>query len=189
MKKEILLNGIPIGSHEPTGDFEKDMEEVREFIKSKGLHKEVTRNDSMFGQANCFAEVAINLYKTNLRNSPLNGGSISPFVVNATFSIELYLKTIHNYFGNTIKGHHLLSIYKGMPKKGKEIFMAAAKDVYPIYSHEPNSDIFTSMESASKAFEEWRYMFEHPRLSIELQSIRYLMHVAYEACCRVRELK
>lgn len=187
VKKDIILNGVIVGSHNSTGDNEKDIHDVREFLKTKGLYKEITINDSMYGQANSFAEVAKNLYETHLKKSPIHGSSIAPFVVNASFSVELYLKTIHNAYGNTIKGHHLSSIYKNMPRKGKDLFLAAAQDIYHLYAHAPESDIFTSLESMSKAFEQWRYIFEHERLNIEMQSIRYTMHVAHEACCRVRE--
>jgi hypothetical protein len=151
------------------------------------LHQEVTTNDAMFNQANAFAAVANNLYKTDLKKPPFKGISVSPFVVNAVFSIELYLKTIHNVYGNTIKGHHLVSIYKGMPKKGKEHFISAANDVRHHYQLYEGADIHTCLESLNKAFEQWRYLFEHNEIGTELQSIRYTMHTSHEACCRVRD--
>jgi len=38
---------------------------LRPQIKEKGLHKEITVNDSMFNQANSFAAVAQHLYNMN----------------------------------------------------------------------------------------------------------------------------
>lgn len=187
VKKDILLNGIVVGEHDATGDNLEDAKAVQAILKEKGLYQEVTTNDAMFNQANAFATVANDLYNRDLKKSPLKGISISPFVVNAVFSIELYLKAIHNAYGNKIKGHHLLSIYKGMPKKGKEHFISAANDVRPLYQLYEGEDIHSCLASLNKSFEQWRYLYEHNELGTELQSIRYTMHTSHEACCRVRE--
>jgi hypothetical protein len=187
IKKDIILNGIIVGSYDATDDNEKDMEAVREFLKEKGLHKEVTTNDAMYGQANAFAEVANGLYKRDLIYSPFKGSSVPPFVVNASFSIELYLKTIHDAYGNKIRGHHLSIIYKKLPEKGKEYFLNAANDIRHLYKLKEGSDIDTCIESLNEAFEQWRYLYEYDRIDTEIQSIRYTMHVAHEACCRARE--
>jgi len=187
VKKDIIFNGVIVGSHEATGDNLKDIKAIQEILKTKGLHKETTTNDAMYNQANAFATVANDLYKRDLTTSPFKGISVSPFVVNAAFSIELYLKAIHDAYGNKIKGHHLASIYKGMPKKGKEHFLNTADDVRSRYQLESGEDIHTCLESLSRAFEQWRYLYEYDQIGTELQSIRYTMHVSHEACCRVRD--
>ena len=186
-KKDILLNGIVVGSHDATGNTLEDAKAVEALLKGKGLHKEVTKNDAMYNQACAFSSVANDLYQRDLKKSPFKGTSVSPFIVNAVFSIELYMKTIHNAYGNNIKGHHLVSLHKGMPKKGKEHFTNAANDIRNRYQLEINSDIHTCLASLNKAFEQWRYLYEHNQIGTELQSIRYTMHAAHEACCRVRE--
>ena len=187
VKKDILVNGIVVGEHDATGNNLEDAKAVQAILKEKGLYQEVTTNDAMFNQANAFAAVANDLYKRDLKRSPFKGISVSPFVVNAVFSIELYLKAIHNAYGNKIKGHHLVSIYKGMPKKGKEHFLRAANDIRPRYQLYEGEDIHSCLESLNKSFEQWRYLYEHNELGTELQSIRYTMHTSHEACCRVRE--
>jgi hypothetical protein len=141
----------------------------------------------MFRQGNSFASVAIGLYEKGLKKSPYDGKSICPFIVNATFSIELYLKTIHNAYGNNIKGHSLTAIYKGMPKKGKEIFQRASVDLRSRYQLKEGWDIHTCLESINKAFEVWRYIYENNEIGVEIQSIRYAMNVSGEAALRVRE--
>jgi hypothetical protein len=186
-KKDILLNGIVVGEHEATGDIREDAIAVQAILKDKGLYQEVSTNDAMFNQANSFATVATDLYKRDLKVSPFKGVSVAPFIVNAVFSIELYLKAIHNAYGNKIKGHHLASIYKGMPKKGKDHFISAANDVRKLYQLPEGSDIHSCLEDLNKAFEQWRYLYEHNEMTTEFQSIRYTMHTSYEACCRVRE--
>ena len=188
VKKDILFNGVLVGSYEATGDMEKDAQATRDFLSKKGLLKEITENDQMFGLANSFAEVANAIYSNHLKKSPYKGSSTVPFVVNATFSIELYLKTINNAYGNKIKVHNLVKLYANIPKAGKEIFITASNDVRPKYQLEIGANIHTCIESLSCAFEDWRYLYEKNRMSVELQSIRYTMNVAFEACSRVREI-
>jgi len=187
MKKDILVNGIVIDSYEATGDNIKDAKAAQKIIKQKGLDQEVTTNDSMFGQAISFATVAENIYAEAFKKSPYKGKFMAPYVVNGAFSIEVFLKTIHDAYGNKIKGHHLLNIYNDMPKLGKKLFNDAAKDVRPYYSLHDGEDIISCLTKLSKSFEDWRYIYEKNELTIEIQSIRYTMHTCQEACIRVRK--
>lgn len=186
-KKDILFNGVKVATLDATGNNFEDIKTAKNILKDKNLFKEISTHSSIYSQANCFAKVANDLYQNDLKISPLNAFSISPFVVNATFCIELYFKAIHNAYGNKIKGHHLASLYKEMPIKGKQHFLNAANDIRNHYCLNDGVDIHTCLESLNKAFENWRYMYEHNSLSLELQSIRYLMHTAHEAYCRVKE--
>ena len=186
-KKDILFNGIKVGSLNVTGNTLEEAKTVQRILKEKGLLKEISTHSSIYNQANCFAKVANDLYQNDLKISPLNAISIAPFIVNATFSIELYFKAIHNAYGNKIKGHHLTSLYKDMPVEGKQHFLNAANDIRNHYHLNNGVNIHTCLESLNKAFENWRYMYEYNTLSLELQSIRYLMHTAHETYCRVKE--
>ncbi len=188
MEKKILVNGIEIGAYATTGDNSKDIEAVREIIRQKGLEKEVTTNDAMFGQAISFATVAENIYADAFKESPYKGNFMGPFIVNGVFSVEVFLKTIHNAYGNKIKGHRLVELYKNMPNKGKSIFNTAAQDVRPLYALHEEENIISCLEKLSNAFVDWRYMYEKDKLSVEIQSIRYTMHTCQEACIRVREI-
>lgn len=187
MKKDILVNGVVVGSHEATGDIEKDIAAVDAFLKEKGLKKDISTAEAMHGGANSFANVAKDIYEKGLKKSPFHGPSLSPFIVNATFSIELYLKAIHAQLGQMKKGHHLANLYKSLPNKAKQHFVESANSVRPFYKLENGVDIHVCLTALSKAFEQWRYFYEYNGISIELQSIRYTMHVSHEACCRVME--
>ena len=46
--KTIYLNGIIVGEVLATGDRDNDMEAMRQFLKDKGLHREVTKVQAMF---------------------------------------------------------------------------------------------------------------------------------------------
>lgn len=185
--KDILFNGVLIGTHESTGDYKKDAELVHLFLKEKGFIKTISLNDQIFGQANVFAKVANNIYSNDLKKSPFKGSSVCPFIVNAAFSIELYLKAINDCYGNKIRGHNLANLYNKIPADGKSYFLKAATELRNRYELPQGTDINTCLESLSYAFENWRYIYEHNHIETELQSIRYTLHVSFEASCKVRE--
>lgn len=91
LKKKILFNRIEVGEYEATGDLQVDAEAVREVLKSKGLYKKPSTTDAMLGQAHAFAHTAIELYNKKIKHSPVDIMGIAPFIVNPTFSIEIYL--------------------------------------------------------------------------------------------------
>jgi hypothetical protein len=187
MKKDILVNGVIVGSYDATGNDLEDIKAVDEWLKEKGIHEEGSQRDQMHGQANAFAHVANDLYKKGLSKSPFDGKCVSPFVVNATFSIELYLKTIHFSYGNKIRGHHLGALFKDMPKQGIEHYLQASEDIKHKYDLKRTTDIQECLEYISKAFEEWRYIYEYNEIGIQTSEIRFVLHVSHEASCRVYE--
>jgi hypothetical protein len=141
----------------------------------------------MFGQANAFAQTANLLYQRDLRKSPYKGSSMAPFVVNAAFSIEFYLKTIHEAFGNVLRGHGVFKLYNQLTEEPRGIILSAATDVRPRYKLSEEMTIVSCIKDLNRAFENWRYLYEHERLLTEIQSIRFTMHTLFEASCRVRE--
>jgi len=188
-KQKIIFNGVEIGEFEATGDLKKDAETVEKYLKKKGLYREISEPDSIHGQANSFAEVANNIYTKYLSKSPYYGPSIAPFVVNATFSIELYLKCMHRYYGKKKRGHNLIKLFDELEKEAKDIFLQAAKGTETKYKLGKGTTIVSSLKGLSKAFQEWRYLYENNKLSTEIQSIRFTMHSCHEACCKIAEKK
>jgi HEPN domain-containing protein len=112
---------------------------------------------------------------------------VAPFVVNAAFSIEIYLKTIHEAFGNLLRGHDLYKLYDQLSEEPRDMIVSAANDVRPRYKLSGGMTIVSCIKDLNRAFENWRYLYEHERLSTEVQSIRFTMHTLFEASCRVRE--
>ena len=188
VSKTIYVNGIAIGEYVTTGDPEKDIEAAHEIIKSKGLHKETTEVDAMHSQANSFANTAKELYECDLRTVPIkNSMSMVPFVVNATFSIEIYLKTLHAISGNKVRGHSLAKLYHDLQDDVKTTIQRAADDLRQYYDVEGNAEIISCIETLDKAFEQWRYAYEYEKLSyVGFQSTRFVYHVLHESCCRAR---
>ncbi len=154
VNKTIYVNGIVVGEYVTTGDPEKDIEAAHEIIKSKGLHKETTEIDAMHGQANSFANTAKELYERDLRTVPIkNSMSMVPFVVNAAFSIEIYLKTLHTISGDKVRGHSHHKLYDDLNDGVKTIIQGAADDLRQYYDVEGDVGFSDCIETLDRAFE------------------------------------
>lgn len=184
-KKTLYVNGVIVGEVEATGDFQKDMELARDFLKSKGLHKEVTITQAMFRQALSFATTAAYIHQRDLLKAPANGLSVVPFVVNSAFSIELYLKTLLTLHSIAARGHSLLSLYDTLPEGARRVMFDAAKR----HAHDYQVEVSTEAQfrgfvaELDTAFVEWRYCYEkgHTGL-INIWPTILVMKAAHEAC-------
>jgi hypothetical protein len=123
--KTLYLNGVVVGEVEATGYPNHDKDAAIQFLKDKGLHKVVTPVQAMFRQAVSFATTAAHLHKTDLLTAPRNGFSVAPFVVNSTFSIELYLKTLSMMHNKVLRGHELLNLFDSLPTEALQKNWAA----------------------------------------------------------------
>ena len=189
VKKRVIVDGVVVGEIEATGDIERDVIATRAFLEKKGLPTEITRNDAMFHQANAFAQLARNIFRASFAHSPYKVSNAAPFIVNATFSLEIYLKTIHQAYGRKIHGHDLAKLFSDLPQEAKTIAFEAAAAIRPQHKPVEGTDLIACLESVGNAFEKWRYLYENDNLLVEMQPLLYATHAAYEACCRVRKLK
>ena len=113
--KALYLDGKKIADYESTGDDTRDMELARDLLREKGLYQEITTIQAMYRQARSFATVTSYIYERDLKKIPRNGLSIAPFVVNSAFSIEVYLKTLGEIHGQSVRGHKLIDLYDNLP--------------------------------------------------------------------------
>jgi len=181
--KTVLLNGIAIGKVVSTGDTKRDVEAVRQFLKDKGLHKEGTLFQAMFNQAFAFANTSNLIYERDLRRHPRNGLSIAPFVVNAAFSIEIYLKALAQKHGVVLRGHELYDLCKALPEKA----LSEIEQVTPqcaakrALDEDPNFTAY--LQNLNNAFVDWRYCYEQYRAGpIHIEPMIFVMEVLHESC-------
>jgi hypothetical protein len=181
--KTVLLNGIAVGEVMSSGNTESDVEAVRQFLKSKGLHKESSLFQAIFNQAFAFANTSATLYERDLRRPPRKGISAAPFVVNAAFGIELYLKALGQKHGVSIRGHELLKLHNALPSKA----LAEIEAVIPrcaanrALGQSPN--FIAYLENLNDTFVEWRYLYELERTGpVHIEPIIFVMEVLHEAC-------
>lgn len=184
-RKTILLNGVAVGEYESTGDTEADIEAVRQFLKDNGLHKETSPFMAALNQAISFATASHYLYDKDLRQAPRNGASTAPFIVNAAFSIELYLKALGLKHGVDLHGHVLSKLYDKLPIEAKaeiqEMTHRCAVDSELGLGETPN--FLAYLGELDHTFTEWRYSFEKERTGIvQIQPTIFVMGVLHEAC-------
>ena len=181
--KKVLLNGIIVGEVVSTGDTDRDAEAVRQFLKSKGLHKEVSRYQAIYNQAVAFANTSAYLYERDLRRSPRKGVSVIPFVVNAAFGIELYLKALAQKHGTALRGHELTKLYEALPS----IAFSEIDAVTPqcaanrALGEAPNFPAY--IDRLNSAFVDWRYSYELEKTGpVHIEPTIFVMEVLHYAC-------
>ncbi len=134
--------------------------------------------------ATAFANTAAFLYERDLKQpvsrKPFH---VVPFIVNASFAVELFLKALGHRYGVRLGGHELLSLFEELPLEAAMEVQAASARV--AVSTEPpqfqNSTV--ALTELNSAFVDWRYTHEKKMLGpINLESVVLLVKVMHEAC-------
>jgi hypothetical protein len=128
--------------------------------------------------------------KTHLTKPPANGLAAVPFVVNAAFGIEVYLKLFHaaSSAGRKKKGHSLLSLYDALPQAVKDEIQGLANSHAKHHRIEGPIDFRALVAELNTAFERWRYVYEYSTLgAVNIQPTMLVMHVLHDvAASRVQ---
>jgi hypothetical protein len=181
--KTVLLNGIIVGEVTSTGDVEKDTQAVRHFLKEKGLHKDTTLFQAMFNQAVAFATTSAYLYERDLRRLPRKGVSIVPFVVNAAFSIELYLKALAQKHGLSLRGHELVKLHEALPAKARLEIESVTSRCAENRRLGEKANFAVYLKELNNTFVDWRYCYELERTGpVEIEPTIFVMEVLHESC-------
>ncbi len=177
--KDLYLNGVLVGQVPRTGDRAADVLVARQYLKDKGLYREVTVAQAMFRQADSFSRVAALLY-ADLTRKPSSGFTIAPFVVNLTFSIELYLKTLGQIHGATLKGHDLSELFGELPAGGVAAVDAARLKVTPPGTR---AMLESTLRELASVFLQWRYVYERQGgPEVKVQPAIWAANVLHVAC-------
>ncbi len=129
-------------------------------------------NDSQlcFDMANAFYDVGrlANEYDAKVQKAPFLLKSDAyyafPAIVNLSFACELYIKALLSKSGHTsiIRSHSLDKLFHLLP----ESIQGQMEEGFARQCHYPVT-LQKTLETHSKAFEEWRYAFEEDKKSIE----------------------
>jgi hypothetical protein len=181
--KSVSINGIVVGEVESTGDIESDAVTVRQFLKDKGLHKEVSIFQGIFNQAAAFANTSALLFERDLRRSPRKGVSAVPFVVNAAFSIELYLKALAQKHGVSLRGHELIKLHAALPDKALSEVQSVIQRCAANRALGEEPDFSAYLKNLNNTFVEWRYSYELEKTGpVHIEPTIFVMEVLHEAC-------
>jgi hypothetical protein len=177
--KKLYADGVYVGEVPTTGDTVADMAIVRQVLKDLGIHREVTVVQAMFRQAASFCDTAAMLFE-DLQKQPSRGLTIAPFVVNLTFSLELYLKTLASAHGTKLLGHELASLYDGLPQSALDALEAAATSAKPPGTRQTLRERLADLKGV---FVQWRYVYELERSpEVKVQPSIWVAGVLHAAC-------
>jgi hypothetical protein len=181
--KTSYLEGEFVGEIPTAGDQEQDMRAALAFIESNGLTREVTTVRATFRQAHSFAKAASLIYKADLGVEPRNLPSIMPFIVNLAFSIELYLKTLGQLHGVTLRGHKLSTLLDHLPPAALRHIQQFAAICGEGRNDLPDPDFRKCLIQLNDAFVQWRYLHERDHASgVHFASAIFVAETPHEAC-------
>lgn len=114
-----------------------------------------------------------------------------PFIINATFAIELSLKCLHanQYYDNNTGTSYSKSLLKSRnhsPHELYDIFPDEKKlwlnDLHSEFFHDRKTKLRQELEFFEKVFINWRYMYEGNSSSIRLDILKDLLRFFEFAC-------
>ncbi|MCA6107721.1 hypothetical protein [Bradyrhizobium cenepequi] len=187
MKKRLHNNGEYICDFECTGDYIQDAILVDRLLTERGLKQVVTPQQTIFRQANSFMTTSALLYEKIIARPP-DAGAVAPFVVNAAFALELYLKTLALQHGKTLRGHELEKLFKKLPANAKQILeqelSVLTKKSDWADGQSTLDDLRRTAVHLNSAFIDWRYLHEKPQigLKIDFRPTIFLGEVLHAAC-------
>jgi hypothetical protein len=184
MKKKLYSNGIFVCDFEATGDDKVDAATCQKLLEEMGIAIKLTPIQAIFRQAYSFCKVAAKLYG-EMNASPTNGIFAIPFVVNATFSIELYLKTLGHIYGADLKGHNLVELLDRLPEAACASINDAAPAAASKWKIEEKIDMRACLSELQNAFVEWRYLHERENTNeLNIPQMIFVSEALHVACVK-----
>ncbi|CDT88450.1 conserved hypothetical protein [Vibrio coralliirubri] len=187
--KSVLCDNKLVGYVEDVGDPKAAAKLAHDLLKSKGLLREVSKAESIFNQAQSFANTSAYLYEKDLKSLPRNPQSITPFVVNAAFSAEMYLKCLLEIHGLVKESHVLTALFKAVPNKVKDKINKTCKKLESQYQVEQGTLFKDHLKNMNNAFTNWRYLYEKETEHINIPQVILVLQVLHEVSAIERGLK
>ena len=169
--KTVLYNGKPVGTYIATGDREQELEAARAVLLKAGINLNAGKAEQLtaLGQARSFGMVTKLILDTGFKSHPWNPHLVAPLVVNASFCIEVFLKALGQLVSKDLHGHDLNALFDALPIEQKNAILKEFDSRLPIHRLPPSA-LRDELASMSKAFEQWRYLYEkETRLEFEVR--------------------
>jgi hypothetical protein len=184
--KTLKLQGVIVGEYLGSDDYKEDIEAAREFLQNKGLWKTPSLPQTIYGHASAFAYVANATYEELQRRTPDKPIVAAPFVVNAAFSVELFLKALHAVNGQIKKGHKLVPLFDALSGAQRADLTSAAQHFGPAHGEAAGSvDFRALLVMLNDSFRKWRYVYEEEHAGpIHFQRTILVLETCHEVCKR-----
>ena len=178
--KTVMCDNKPVGYVKDVDDQVEAARLAQELLKSKGLWREIPKSEMIYNQAQSFANTSAHIYEKDLKSLPRNHQGITPFVVNAAFSAEMYLKCLQEIHGEVTESHVLTALFKSLPNKVKDRINKNSKSFEKQYEVENGVLFKNHLKSLNHAFVNWRYIYEKSVESINIQQTIFVLQVLHE---------
>lgn len=178
--KTVMCDNKPIGYVKDVDDQEEAARLALELLKSKGLWRDIPKSETIYNQAQSFANASAHIYEKDLKSLPRNPQGICPFVVNAAFSAEMYLKCLLEIHGEVKESHVLTALFKSLPNKVKDRINKNSKAFEGWYEVESGVLFKDHLKSINHAFVNWRYIYEKSTESVNIQQTIFVLQVLHE---------
>ncbi|MDO3384626.1 hypothetical protein QWI17_02115 [Gilvimarinus sp. SDUM040013] len=179
--KTVMCDNKPVGYVKDVQDPKEAARLAQELLKSNGLWHDIPKAEMIYGQAQSFANASAHIYKKDLKSSPINPQGITPFVVNAAFSAEMYLKCLQEIHGEVTESHVLTTLFKSLPNKVKDRINKTCKSFESQYEVEKGVLFKDHLKSINHAFINWRYIYDKSTEYVNIQRIIFVLQVLHEA--------
>lgn len=123
--------------------------------------------------ANDFKTVAIMIYDNNLSNDSIKNKLLNPFVMNAMFSIEIYLKIIIKSINSSVDNvHNLKKLFETIKNDRNDIYY----ELNNTYIVKVNKDLSYFADEYQNAFENFRYSYEGYNYDGSIDCSKIMLH-------------
>ena len=150
-------------SFQSTGDPVEDGKIAQRILAEHG-HKPMTRAETMHAHAAGFMEAARLVHNEVLQKEVrgrARGLGAAPFVVNASFALEIYLKSIYAYLGaSPPRDHDLGRLLNEIPEAGRSAIQMQIPGFWTGEAARDSYDLAEIVSGLAGAFVGWRYYYE-----------------------------
>ncbi|MBW2940304.1 hypothetical protein [Zhongshania aquimaris] len=178
--KTVMCDNKPVGYVKDVEDLEEAARLAQELLKPKGLWRDIPKAEMIYSQAQSFANASAHIYEKDLKSLPRNPQGITPFVVNAAFSAEMYLKSLQEIHGEVTESHVLTALFKSLPNKVKDRINKTCKSFESQYEVEKGVLFKDHLKSINHAFVNWRYIYEKSTEYVNIQQTIFVLQVLHE---------
>lgn len=178
--KTVMCDNKSVGYVKDVDDQIEAARLAQELLKSQGLWRDIPKSESIYGQAQSFANASAHIYDKDLKSLPRNPQGICPFVVNAAFSAEMYLKCLQEIHGEVTESHVLTALFKSLPNKVKDKINKNCKNFESQYEVESGVLFKDHLKSINHAFVNWRYIYEKSVETVNIQQTIFVLQVLHE---------
>jgi hypothetical protein len=178
--KTVMCDNKPIGYVKDVPDQEEAAKLAKKLLQEKGLWRDISKPEMIYRQAQSFANTAAHVYEKDLKSLPRDPQGICPFVVNAAFSAEMYLKCLQQIHGEVTEAHVLTALFKPLPNKVKDKINKICKKLESEYEIEKGILFKEHLKNINNAFVNWRYIYEKHTESVNIQQVIFVLQVLHE---------